>query len=406
MTAKVAIIGAGPSGCYTAQALLKMDPDLEVDVIDAQPTPFGLVRYGVAADHQGTKGVARQFARIFIRQKARFFGNIRIGEQVTLGELQDAYDAVVIAAGLSGDRRLGIPGDDLPGIIGSGSLTRALYEHPDAAALPELGQDPVIIGTGNVAIDVLRLLAKTPEELRGSDLGDGPTAWLAAHKFRKITVVGRSSAGAARFSPVLLKELADLSAIDVSVMHPGSANDEEGKRRLEALAELVAATSGPVQVDFHFDSCPIAIEDVSTGLKLDVETPEGRQSLLASSIITAIGFTSDGSLDRDTMLDSAQDRMRPENRTYTIGWFRNGPVGAIPKCREDAQALAQRVMSELQPDPDRIGRNLFETVPDIVGFDHWQRVDALELSTAPDDRCRRKIFHKAELLRPSNLQDA
>ncbi|WP_010140117.1 FAD-dependent oxidoreductase [Oceanicola sp. S124] len=395
MSAKIAIVGGGPSGCYTAQALLKRAPDLEVDIIDALPVPYGLVRYGVAADHQGTKGVARQFARIFTRQNAQFFGNLRIGRDVTLEALRRAYDVVVLAAGLPGDRPLGIPGDDLPGVIGSGALTRALYEHPDAEALPELGEAPLVIGTGNVAVDILRLLAKTPEELSGSDLGAGPSDWLAAQKIRQITVVGRSSAAAARFSPVMIKELAELSRVDLRLAAGGS---DAG----EVLAAAVAGSAGPLPIDFRFESRPVALEPLGDGLQLTVETPRGRETIAASSVISAIGFTGDGSFDRDGLLAEAGGAAR----LYAAGWFRTGPVGAIPQCREEGQRLAQQILDEVQPDPARIGRALFAGRAGITDFDHWQHLDALELAGATDQRCRRKISRRDDMLRPANLQDA
>lgn len=396
MSAKVAIVGAGPSGCYTAQALLKRAPDLEVDILDAQPVPYGLVRYGVAADHQGTKGVARQFARVFTRQNAHFIGNLRVGRDVSMEELRGAYDAVVLAAGLSADRPLGIPGDDLPGVIGSGALTRALYEHPEAQALPELGEAPVVIGTGNVAIDILRLLAKTPEELKGSDLGPVPTDWLAARKIRRITVVGRSSAGAAKFSPVMVKELGELSQVDLRL--PGCAQDAG-----EALKAAVAASAGPLPIEFRFQSRPVALEQADGALRLTVETPQGTEQIAATSVISAIGFTSDGALDRGTLLQEVE---AGTGHLYATGWFRNGSVGAIPQCREEGQRLAQQILDEITPDPARPGRALFADRSDVVDFDHWLQLDARELAAATDQRCRQKIHLREELLRPANLQDA
>jgi ferredoxin--NADP+ reductase len=397
MSGKIAIVGAGPSGCYTAQALLKRAPDLEVDIIDAQPVPYGLVRYGVAADHQGTKGVARQFARLFTRQNARFVGNLRLGQDVSLAQLREAYDAVVLAVGLSQDRPLGIAGDDLPGVIGSGVLTRALYEHPDAEALPDLGHSPVVIGTGNVAIDVLRLLAKTPEELRGSDLGAGPSEWLAAQQIRQITVVGRSAAAAARFSPVMVKELGELGRVDLRVRFPADAPDD-------ALNTAVAATSGPLPVEFRFESRPVAIDAVGDALRLTVETPDGREVITASSVISAIGFDSDGLLDRAGLLHQME---ADGARLYATGWFRNGPVGAIPQCREEGQVLAQRILDEITPEPTKPGRALFADRADTVDFDHWQKIDALELAAATDQRCRQKISSRDALLRrPAHHQDA
>ena len=396
MSAKIAIVGGGPSGCYTAQALLKQAPDLEVDVIDAQPVPYGLVRYGVAADHQGTKGVARQFARVFTRQKAHFLGNLRVGQDISMDELRSAYDAVVLAAGLSGDRPLGIPGDDLPGVIGSGALTRALYEHPDAQTLPELGEAPVVIGTGNVSIDILRLLAKTPEELKGSDLGPVPTAWLAAQKIRRITVVGRSPAGAAKFSPVMVKELGELSQADLRLWSTG---DGAG----EALQAAVAASSGPLPIEFRFENRPVALEEVDGALRLTVETPQGPEEITATSVISAIGFVGDGALDRPALLDEVN---AGAGRLYATGWFRNGSVGAIPQCREEGQRLAKQILAEVEPDPARPGRAIFADRKDVVDFDHWQHLDALELAAATDQRCRQKIHLREELLRPANLQDA
>ena len=241
MSGKIAIVGSGPSGCYLAQALLKSAPDLEVDLIDALPVPYGLVRYGVAADHQGTKAVARQFARVFERQGAQFFGNVTVGRDVSLEALRGAYDAVVLAAGLSGDRRLGVAGDDLAGIYGAGHLTRALYDHPDANPLPDLGKSPLIIGNGNVAIDLLRLLAKQPEELDGSDLGAAATAWLAASGIETLTIVGRSPAAQAKFDPVMIKELAKLGHVQIEVR---DADLGAGGKVLEALAMLDGSGAG------------------------------------------------------------------------------------------------------------------------------------------------------------------
>ena len=394
MTAKIAIVGAGPAGCYTAQALLKNAPDLEIDILDAQPVPYGLVRYGVAADHQGTKGVARQFSRLFTRQKARFHGNLRIGRDLSLEALRRSYDAVVLATGLSGDRRLGIPGDELPGVIGSGALTRALYEHPDADPLPDLGAFPVVIGTGNVAIDLLRLLAKTPDELRGSDLGAAPSAWLAAQQIRRITVIGRSPAAAARYSAVMMKELGDLSRVDLHVRFPSGMPGD-------ALNAAVAATSGPLPVEFRFETRPLALEQAGGALHLTVGTPEGRDGIAASSVISAIGFACDGSLDRQALLQEVD-----MGRLYAAGWFRSGPVGAIPQCREEGQTLARRILGEITPDPARPGRAILADHRHIVDFDHWQRIDTLELAAADDQRCRQKISRREELLRPANLQDA
>lgn len=387
MSGKVAIIGAGPAGCYTAQALLKAAPDLEVDIIDAQPVPYGLVRYGVAADHQGTKGVTRQFERVFTRMNARFYGNVKVGHDVPLAALEEAYDTVVMAIGLSADRKLGIPGDDLPGVYGSARLTRALYDHPDAEPLPDLGPNPVIIGTGNVAVDLLRLLVKTPQELAGSDLGPGPTDWLKRLSVRQITTLGRSPAAAARFDPAMIRELSKLERINAT-LHP-TAHGTEGIEGV--LAELAKTTFGALPVDLLFERTPCAIRQGPDGLILTVSSPAGREEIAASSIITAIGFASDGLFAAGTY--------------YAVGWHKTGPTGALPRCREDAQMLAAEILECLSPDPARTGRVLLDRLPNTTDFAHWQAIDTFEKAAAAPDRCRRKLADKTGLLTTPTLQD-
>ncbi|WOI57860.1 FAD-dependent oxidoreductase [Palleronia sp. LCG004] len=381
MTGKIAIVGAGPSGCYLAQALLKADPTLEVDVLDALPVPYGLLRYGVAADHQGTKGIARQFERVFTRQGARFHGNIDVGRDMPLETLREGFDAVVLAAGLSGDRSLGIPGDTLPGIVGSGALTRALNEHPAAEALPELGPEPMIIGGGNVAMDILRLLSKTPAELAGSDLGPGPTEWLARQRFRKITLVSRSPLAAARFDPAMLKEIVRLSgiALEISDSQPVPP---------DLLAEHVP---GALPVLLNFATVPTSIAPAAQGLDVTVEGSAGPRVLQASAIVTAIGFDHAGGLDRAGLLRECGAATRLAPGLYATGWFANGPSGAIPKARADAQTVAARLLAELRPDPARPGAALLASHEAKVDFSHWERIDARERAAATADRCRRKL---------------
>lgn len=405
MSGKIAIVGSGPSGCYTAQALLKTHPGLQVDVIDALPVPYGLIRYGVAADHQGTKAISRQFARVFTRQGARFFGNVRIGLDLSLDDLRGAYDAVVLAAGLSGDRRLGVPGDDLPGVYGSAGLTRALYEHPDAGLLPDLGDCPILVGNGNVALDLLRLLAKGTDGLDGSDLGQGPTAWLAGNRFDRITVIGRSPAAAAKFDPLMLRELADLPGVSIRTAGPlGNATDSGAKVLLE-ISNAVDRTHGPLLIEFRFGCTPLRISDADGALVVEVATSEGVDTLSGSSIVTAIGFASDGDLGRHDLLGDMSDPERPEPGLYTAGWFRRGPTGTIPQNRIEAQTLAGRILAELPTDPDKAGADILGGIAGVVTFADWERIDAAEIEAAPADRCRRKFTKHADFLRQIRHQE-
>lgn len=394
MTRRVAIVGAGPSGCFVAQALLKTRPELQVDILDRLPVPYGLVRYGVAADHQGTKAVTRQFARLFERQGARFFGNVTIGRDVTLDALRKAYDAVVVATGLSTDRRLGIPRDDLPGVYGAGRITRALYEHPDAEPLPPLGPRPLIVGNGNVAIDILRLLAKTPDELDGSDLGPAPTAWLAGSGIEEITILGRSPAAAARFDSVMIKELARLGGVSITIDDLGTAGTEEGTRTLEALAPLHGHGAGPRRIRFVFARRPLAVEGTAHVTGLLCAAPDGREEVFAAtSILTAIGFEGDATA---TQAGTAS-RMAPG--LYGAGWFARGPRGTIPDNRADAQTLAAMILADLDAMPGTGPRGeILACLPGVVTYDGWTRIDAAETAAPPSGRCRAKIADRAAML--------
>ncbi|MBS8262769.1 oxidoreductase [Roseibium polysiphoniae] len=400
MSGQIAIVGAGPSGCYLAQALLKLAPDLKVDLIDALPVPFGLTRYGVAADHQGTKAVTRQFARTFERQGARFFGNVRVGRDLSLAQISSAYDATVLAAGLSSDRPLDIPGGDLPQVYGSARLTRALNEHPDAAALPDLGAHPVILGNGNVAVDLLRILCKTPAELEGSDLGPGPTAWLAANNIETITIVGRSPAAKVKFDPVMVRELGKLDNIHVTMDEPEPSSDPEEQKKLQALHDLNGHGTGSIRVDFRFEAQPLAVEGDSRVTGLRVAGAEIEEIIGATSLITAIGFMSDGELNRDALIAKASTQQggKLDERLYSAGWFRHGPRGTIPQSRADAQDTAALILSDLTIDPARTGATIFAQLPDCTDYPGWQQIDRVEQGQSLPGRCRQKITSIKKLI--------
>ncbi|MEH3143175.1 MAG: FAD-dependent oxidoreductase [Mycobacterium kyogaense] len=185
---QVAIVGCGPAGCYTAQAILRLAPDARITVFDARPTPFGLVRYGVAADHQGMKNVTKQFERIFASDRVEFVGNTRIGEEIGLAELEQNFDAVVLATGLPEDRPLAVPVTGAARVIGAGQLLRFLNGDPDSlirtGGPTRLGGEVVVIGAGNVAMDVARLLCKTT-----TDLTDQTSTTMHATPWRRRTFV-------------------------------------------------------------------------------------------------------------------------------------------------------------------------------------------------------------------------
>jgi len=404
MTKSVAIVGSGPSGCYLAQALLKASPGLRVDLLDSLPVPYGLVRYGVAPDHQGTKAVTRQFERLFERQGARFIGNVIVGKDISLEDLRTAYDAVVLAVGLSADRRLGIPGEELEGVVGAGALTRALYEHPDADPLPALGPHVIIMGNGNVAIDLLRLLAKTPDELAGSDLGPAPSDWLARSGISDIEIIGRSPAAQAKFDPVMVKELAKLSGVTIRVLEAGASEDPEAVKKIEALRSIDGHGSGPRRLTFRFGLTPIALEG-KHGRVTEAHFRSAKGDLVAlpcSAFLKAIGFETDGVLRREALIEGALDAANGVLAPgfYATGWFRRGPRGTIPENRADAQHLAARILADLndQPSTSQKPGTVQLNGHAVVGYEGWKKIDAAETSNPPENRCRVKISTRAEML--------
>jgi ferredoxin--NADP+ reductase len=406
---KVAIIGAGPSGCFTAQGLLKARPDWQVDVYDSLPVPYGLVRYGVAADHQGTKGIARQFERVFERQGARFIGNVTLGRDVTLEQMRAAYDAVVLATGLAGDRvpELVEGGDTPEGMIGAGALTRALYDHPDAADLPDIGGHVVILGNGNVSVDLLRLLAKSESELEGSDLSPRATEWLMSRRIDSLTIVGRSAAELAKFDPVMIRELAKLQAVTIRVadLPVGEMPDAGKEKLLSALREIDGLSTGPLPITFRFNMPlqSIQIKDGKvTGLVAGQDGSEG-EYLPCDALVTAIGFCCDGRLGRDAVMSGAEDAEagRIAEGLYAAGWFRRGPRGTIPENRADSLALAARIVDDLEaaPETSRAGHEGLGLTCETVDHAGWQRLDAIEKAQAMAGRCRTKIQTRPDMLR-------
>lgn len=376
----IAIIGAGPAGCYCAQALAKALPEARIDILDARPVPYGLIRYGVAPDHQGTKAVIRQFERLFERQGVAFFGNVSLGRDVTLEAVQGIYDAVVLATGLDLDRRLGVPGDDLPGVLGSGAVTRAWNDAPDTAA-PQIGPRVVVIGNGNVAVDLVRLMAKTADECEGSDL----TRTLPP--VTRIDVVGRSPAEAAKFDPVMLKELGRLAEASIHVH--GAAG--EGKV-IEALTALNghAPDAARCAVHFHFGWAPEAIEGQTHVTTARFRRGDEILTLPCDTVLTAIGF------DGARAQTDAEGRIAPG--LYATGWARRGPRGTIPENRTDAMQVASTLAADLGAG-GKPGRDaLAPLVPQAVRYDGWLRIDAAERAAAPPGRVRAKIRTRAEML--------
>ncbi len=409
----VAIIGSGPSGCYMAQALRRHWAEAEIVIFDRLPVPYGLVRYGVAPDHPGTKAVTRQFERMFERDSIQFVGNVEVGKSISLEALRAAFDVVVIASGLHGDRPLGIAGEDVAHVYGAGRITRLLNDHPDEAGLaPRFGRSPVIVGNGNVAIDVLRLLAKAPADFHGSELSEESLAQLVAHDIQQVHIVGRASAVQAKFDTVMIRELAKLQGVHFEVSADsvlGEATDAAQLAKLEAILGLTdrPCTQGARKVVFHFGWAPQSIHSTHGAVSaLQVSDATGNSKVIdASSLITAVGFqeSSGSSLERERISSAAAqlDKGLLDQGLFCTGWYRRGPTGTIPDNRNDAKQVAEHIVAHWggKVSAKRGLQAIAQGLGDTVSYQGWTRIDRAELSIAPEGRQRRKLRDIASMLK-------
>ncbi len=367
MTHRVAIVGAGPSGFYAADGLLRASPDLRIDLIDRLPTPHGLVRAGVAPDHQGTKAVSRQFDRLLAQPDVRFAGNVEIGRDLSWDEVRTGYDAVIVATGMVIDRKLGIPGEDQPQVWGSWRFVAWLNGHPDFRQGPDLSQvrRVAVIGNGNVALDVARLLAKNAEEMAKSDIVPAAAAAIAAAPLTDIYVIGRRGPEHASFTGNELAEMGRLaravSVTDAKALdgHPPASDPTPERLRKAKNLEILKGFAGnkagskPVTVHFLFNAAPVAFRpgalELTTGtLPIDLA-------------ITCIGY-------------SGEDFPKGDG-VFPVGWAKRGPSGTIPTNRADSHAVAQQVAAWLKERDPKSGP---DPLPICVDADGWHRIDKAE----------------------------
>lgn len=378
----IAIVGAGASGCYVAQALRKAFPEAEICVLERLPVPFGLLRYGVAADHQGTKGVQHQFEHMFEHSHVHFHGGVELGRDIDLHRLTDLFDVVVLATGLCEDRRLNVEGDTLGGVVGAGAFTRALNSHPECqAALPSISSRIAIVGLGNVAVDVLRLVSKDEDEWDGSDMDPAVLSEIIPKPVTQVHLVSRSTAASARWDPAMLRELAKLKRTSFHVVTGG--NDLTASPAGKALAELLAhpATKTSLRVNFYFASMVERVigTDEVEGLSI-VDADGQRHHLSVGTVITAIGFA---------WLETATTTPR----VYPTGWLKTGPRGTIPFQRVLAKQVVTEIISDIQSGQIEQGRPGRSELPPgrSTDFSDWRRIDGFERARAASRRTRQKI---------------
>jgi len=424
----VAVIGSGPAGYYTAEALQKAFSDgVCVDVIDRLPTPYGLVRSGVAPDHQSLKAVAKRYEKVALSDNVRFVGNVLVGRDVAIPELLALYDAVILATGAPDDRPLGLPGSDLPGVIGSAAFVGWYNGHPDFTGLgPPLDAGAaVVIGNGNVALDVARILSKTTAEFGGSDISGHALEALAGSSIRTIHVLGRRGPHQIQMT---MKELGELGHLEDAAPRvdpadlPPEAEDEAldpGLRKsVTHLRDFAAAAAQKRKtIDFDFFAMPVAIEGDGKVERVIVERTalEGgravgtgeRYAIECGLVVSCIGYKTPPieSVPFDERLGRfANDEGVIGEGLYCVGWARRGPTGTIGTNRPDGYEVADKIAAALGPGtsakagPAGLDRLLAERGVDAVGFRDWQKIEAAEVARAREGSPREKFTSISDML--------
>jgi NADPH-dependent glutamate synthase beta subunit-like oxidoreductase len=425
----IAIIGSGPAGYYTAEAIQKkFGDDARVDILDRLPVPFGLIRTGVAPDHQSIKAVSRRYEAVNLSDTVRFVGNVMVGRDVSIAELQGIYDAVVLATGAPDDRTLSIPGSDLPGVVGSAAFVGWYNGHPDFAALtpPLGGPGAIVVGNGNVALDVTRILAKSRAEFAGSDIVNHAIGALDHAGIKRITVLGRRGPHQIAMTPKELGELAHLEratpSVDLTDFPPigDDALLEPGMRKSVTHLRNFSTLPGPpkpIAIEFDFFAMPVAIEGDGKVERLRVERTEldsdlrsvgtGQFYTLPCSLIVAcIGYQTppiegvpyEHGRGRFANVDG---RILPG--LYCVGWARRGPSGTIGTNKPDGQIVADAIGEDMEQSSGKTGRAGLELLlnqrrVEIVTFRDWQKIEAAEVARAREGAPREKFVAVADML--------
>jgi ferredoxin/flavodoxin---NADP+ reductase len=423
---RVAVVGSGPAGFYAASALLASDLPLEVDLIERLPTPWGLVRLGVAPDHPNIKAVSRAFEKTAAQPGFRFFGNVEVGRDVTHEELRRLYDAVVYSVGAQTDRRLGIPGEDLPGSWAATEFVAWYNGHPDFQELEfDLSHErAVVIGNGNVALDVARMLALTAEELAPTDTTDEAIAAINDAGVREILVVGRRGPVQAAWTPVEVGELGELAGADIVVdpadleLDPASAAELEGaaptvKRNVEHLRDYAARTPAgkPRRIRLRFLASPVAIHGEGKVEAIELvrnELVDGRavatderETIPCGIVFRSVGYH--GVALPGVPFDEGSGTIpneggRVEPGLYAAGWIKRGPSGVIGTNKKDATETIELLLEDARAGllPARSGEALEDLLAergaDSVMYAGWQAIDEAERSAGePHGRPRIKL---------------
>ncbi|OAO03007.1 pyridine nucleotide-disulfide oxidoreductase [Sphingomonadales bacterium EhC05] len=427
----IAIIGSGPAGYYTAEAAQKKFGDeVCIDIIDRLPVPFGLIRTGVAPDHQSIKAVSRRYEKTNLGDNVRFVGNVSVGSDVSVDELQGFYDAVVLATGAPNDRKLDIPGNELSGVIGSAAFVGWYNGHPDFKDLnpPLAGKSVAIIGNGNVALDVARILAKTQNEFSGSDIVAHALDALAQSKIRKITLLGRRGPHQIAMTPKELGELGHLEKArpvvdpldfpdegDDAMLEPGMRKSVTHLRSFyQRAGELL---DKPITIDFDFFAMPVEIKGDGEVEQIVVERTEldkdmrsigtgERYELDCQMVISCIGYRTppiEGVPYEHGRGRFANTEGRILPGLYCVGWAKRGPSGTIGTNKPDGFGMVELIDEDIGAGDQKEGRKgldrlMAERNVEAVTFRDWKKIEEAEIARARAGAPREKFTDIAEMI--------
>jgi ferredoxin--NADP+ reductase len=451
MRRRVAIVGAGPAGAFAAASLLRAAGDVEIDLFERLPTPWGLLRGGVAPDHQEIKRLEDTFDRQTLGRGCRFLGNVEVGPDLSHADLMGHYTAVVYATGAQTDKSLGIPGEDLPGSWAATEFVAWYNGHPDYRHLEfDLSAErAVVIGNGNVAADVTRMLTLSADELERTDVADHALEALRDSRIEEVVVLGRRGPAQAAFTSAELRELGHLDGVDLRVDGADVELDavsrewlaEEGtftaRKNVELLRDFAARPALPDarrRIELRFLRSPVAIRGSGGVTAIDVRRneivraddgalrarPVGEdvETIECGLVLRSVGYRAvplpDVPFDeRSFVLPNERGRVlspdgEPLPGVYSVGWIKRGPTGILGTNKRDAEETVRCLVEDLRagalsppanPAREQIDELLAERKPDLVTVDGWRAIDAHELERGQSEkRPRVKLASREELL--------
>jgi ferredoxin--NADP+ reductase len=445
MPARVAIVGSGPSGFYAAEALFGAEPEVLVDMYDRLPAPFGLVRYGVAPDHGKIKNVIKVYEKTASNPAFSFFGNVDVGVDIQVTELQKYYDAIILASGAQSDRRLGIPGEDLPGSHAATEFVAWYNGHPDYIDWKfDLSHEAaVVIGVGNSAVDVARILSKTVDELKNTDITEHALEVLAQSRVKDVHLVGRRGPAQAKFTPQELKELGEMESCDLVVdgasleLNPESQVELDDRKNSQArkIYKLLTdfaqnpPTSKPKRLFLRFLESPIELvgERGVEGIVLERNQLKGEpgnqkstgtgssERLDCGVVFRSVGYRGTPIpgvpfYEKWAVIPNEAGRVVDEGKPipglYTSGWIKRGPTGIIGTNKPCSMETVKSLLADLpglEPCPNRDSRALREHLTRsgvrIVDYGTWKKIDAAEVDRgAVEGKPREKFITVDDML--------